>query len=82
MPLITNDGVLDTTDNNGDGVVDDADVDPDEDVGPVTPPPDPTDASDQRFLLTQLVSGAWPEGFANPIFIDVDGNGWTPPGVP
>jgi len=79
---LNNDGVLDTTDNNGDGVVDDGDVDPDEDVGPVMPPPDPTAADDQRFLLTQLVSGAWPEGFANPIFIDLDGSGWTPPGVP
>ncbi|HEY5950321.1 MAG TPA: CehA/McbA family metallohydrolase [Kofleriaceae bacterium] len=79
---LDDDGVLDTTDNNGDGVVDEADVDEDEDVGPLKSPADPTAADDQRFLITRIVRGAWPEGFANPIFIDLDGNGWTPPGLP
>jgi hypothetical protein len=78
---LDNDGVLDTTDNNGDGVVDQDDVAKDEDTGPLQPPADPTDPGDIRFLITQLVRGAWPEGFANPIFVDLDGNGWTPPGV-
>ena len=79
---LDDDGVVDTTDNNGDGKVDTADVEEDEDTGPLRAPPDPDDPNDALFLLTRIVSGAWPEGFANPIFIDVDGNGWTPPGLP
>jgi len=78
---LDDDGVLDTTDNNGDGRVDDDDVDEDEDTGPLTAPPDPTDTNDRRYLLTRLVPGAWPEGFANPVFIDVDGGGWSAPGL-
>jgi hypothetical protein len=79
---LDNDGVVDTGDNNGDGRVDQADVEEDEDVGPLVPPADPIDPADRRFLLTRIVRGGWPEGFANPIFIDVDGNGWTAPGLP
>ncbi|MBX3162577.1 MAG: PHP domain-containing protein [Deltaproteobacteria bacterium] len=79
---LDDDGVPDTTDNNGDGVVDAADVEPDEDTGPIQAPPDPTDPAHPRFLVTRVVPGAYPEGFANPILIDVDGNGWTPPGLP
>ncbi len=79
---LDDDGVVDTTDNNGDGRVDARDVEEDEDVGPITAPPDPTDPADPRFLLTRLVPGAWPAGFANPLFIDVDGGGWLPPGLP
>jgi hypothetical protein len=78
---LDDDGVLDSSDNNGDGRVDDADVEPDEDVGPLQAPADPIDPNDRRFLFTRIVPGGWPEGFANPIFIDLDGNGWTPPGL-
>jgi hypothetical protein len=78
---LDNDGVPDTTDNNGDGFVDTDDVDPDEDVGPLVAPPDPTDPADPRYLITRVTPGAWPEGFANPLLVDVDGNGWTPPGL-
>jgi hypothetical protein len=79
---LDDDGVPDTTDNNGDGVVDELDVDPDKDAGPIQPPPDPTNPADPRFLITRVVRGAYPMGFANPILVDVDGNGWTPPGLP
>jgi hypothetical protein len=79
---LDDDGVPDTTDNNGDGVIDKRDVDPDEDAGPFTATPDPADASDPRFLVTRVVPGAYPIGFANPLILDVDGNGWTPPGLP
>jgi hypothetical protein len=78
---LDDDGVLDTTDNNGEGRVDLLDVEPDEDTGPLAIPADPTDPSDRRFAISRIVPGAWPEGFANPIFIDLDGAGWTPPGV-
>jgi hypothetical protein len=78
---LDDDGVLDTTDNNGDGTVDMLDVEPDEDAGPLAVPADPTDPADRRFAITRIVPGAWPEGFANPIFVDLDGDGWTAPGV-
>ena len=76
------DGVPDTSDNNGDGVVDKADVPDGDDTGPMVPPADPTDPADPRYLVTRVIAGAWPEGFANPILVDVDGDGWTPPGLP
>jgi hypothetical protein len=76
------DGVVDTSDNDGDGDVDADDIEPDADVGPLAPPPDPTDREDRRWAITRVVPGAWPEGFANPILIDLDGDGWTPPGLP
>ena len=76
------DGVPDTSDNNGDGVVDKADVPDGDDTGPMQPPADPTDPADPRYLVTRVIAGAWPEGFANPLLIDVDGDGWTPPGLP
>jgi hypothetical protein len=80
---LNDDGVPDTTDNNQDGVVDTDDVDPDEDVGPFAGPPDPSDPSDPRYVFTRIIPGGWPEGFANPVFIDVNGDGvWTPPGLP
>jgi hypothetical protein len=79
---LDDDGVPDTTDNNHDGVVDDRDIEPDEDAGPFSVPPDPTDPADPRYWVTRVVPGAWPVGFANPLIIDVDGGGWLPPGVP
>jgi hypothetical protein len=33
-------------------------------------------------LVSRVAPHAWPEGFTNPLFIDVDGNGWTAPGLP
>jgi hypothetical protein len=79
---LDDDGVPDTSDNNGDGVVDKRDVEPDEDAGPFNATPDPSDPSDARYWVTRVVPGAWPIGFANPLILDVDGNGWTPPGLP
>ena len=78
---LDDDGVPDTSDNNGDGVVDDRDIEPDEDAGPIGPPPDPTDPADPRYWITRVVPGAYPEGFANPVLIDVDGAGWVAPGL-
>ena len=78
---LDDDGVPDTTDNDGDGVIDARDIEPDEDAGPFAAVPDPTDPADPRFLVTRVVPGAWPIGFTNPLILDLDGNGWTPPGV-
>lgn len=79
---LDDDGLVDTSDNDGDGDVDADDVEPDEDTGPLAPPPDPTDPADPRYWVTRVVPGAWPEGFANPLLVDVDGGGWQPPGLP
>jgi hypothetical protein len=76
------DGVPDTSDNNGDGTVDERDIDPDDEAGPFNPTPDPTDRADPRYWITRVVPFAWPIGFANPLILDLDGNGWTPPGLP
>jgi hypothetical protein len=75
------DGVPDTTDNNGDGIVDERDIEPDEDAGPFSVPPDPTDERDPRYWVTRVVPGAWPMGFTNPILVDLDGSGWNAPGL-
>jgi hypothetical protein len=78
---LDDDGVLDTGDNDGDGDVDLDDVEPDEDVGPIASPPDPADPADPRFHMTRIVPESWPSGFTSPLLVDVDGDGWTPPGV-
>jgi hypothetical protein len=78
---LDNDGVLDTSDNNHDGVVDKSDVEPNETVGPFNDPNDPSDKNDPRYWLTRVVPDGYPEGFANPLIIDVDGNGWNAPGL-
>ncbi len=74
------DGVLDTGDNDGDGVVDARDIEPDEDAGPITNPPDPIDPADPRFVMTRVVPESWPTGFTSPLLIDVAGDGWAAPG--
>lgn len=75
------DGVPDTTDNNRDGVVDRNDIEVDEDSGPIVGPPDPTDVNDARYWMTRVIPDGYAEGFANPLFIDIDGNGWNAPGI-
>ena len=87
MPLLPaadldDDGVPDTTDNNGDGRIDKTDVEEDEDTGPLQSPPDPTNEADPRWAITRVISGAYPQAFANPLLIDLAGDGWQPPGLP
>jgi hypothetical protein len=79
---LDDDGVPDTTDNNGDGTIDHRDIEPDEDAGPMSAPADPTDPADPRYWVTRVIPTAYPEGFTNPILIDLDGSGWLPPGLP
>jgi hypothetical protein len=79
---LDDDGVADTGDNDGDGDADRDDVEDGEDTGPIVNPPDPDDPLDERWPVTRVIPGAWPSGFANPLIIDVDGGGWTPPGLP
>ena len=86
MPLLRtadldDDGVPDTTDNNGDGVVDEDDVEDGEDTGPLQAPPDPEVTTDPRWAITRIIPGAYPQAITNPLLIDLDGDGWEPPGL-
>ena len=37
---------------------------------------------DPRFNLQAIAPGVWPTAFSNPFFLDLDGGGWTAPGLP
>jgi hypothetical protein len=60
-------------DTDGDGLPDLADADL---------PGRPDTLSDHRFDLQAVAPGIWPTAFTNPFLLDVDGNGWAPPGLP
>ncbi len=81
MGDLDGDHVVDTSDNNGDGVVDRRDVELGEDVGPLHTPPDPIDPADPRWPMTRVVPLGYPIGVASPIFIDRAGDGWQAPGL-
>ncbi|HYV46110.1 MAG TPA: CehA/McbA family metallohydrolase [Myxococcaceae bacterium] len=69
------DGIPDTTDNNGDGVVDHADVRPADAVaGPILPPVLPTDRTNPAYHYSAIIGGV-PQAFTNPFFLDRNGNG-------
>jgi hypothetical protein len=67
------DGVPDTTDNNGDGVVDQRDVAAGKTIGPLALPPAPPMTS-PLFHFYQ-VTGGYPFAYTNPFVIDRNGNG-------
>jgi hypothetical protein len=77
------DGIVDTTDNDGDGVIDQRDVEPGEDRGPLVDPPDPAPwGDDPRRHVAAVAPGTWPTAFTNPFLVDRDGYGqWTAPGL-
>jgi hypothetical protein len=76
------DGVPDTGDNNGDGVVNGDDVEDGETIGPLSRPPLPTDPNDVKYHFAQVVTGGFPYGFINPFILDLNGNGsFEAPGV-
>jgi hypothetical protein len=59
-------------DTDGDGLPDlpDADV-----------PVRPQSPDDPQFDLQAIAPGVWPTAFSNPFFLDLDGGGWTAPGL-
>jgi hypothetical protein len=74
--LQDHDGLVDTTDNNGDGRVDASD-------GPGEfAEPGRVAESDARFHIDALAPGDLPTAFTNPWLVDWDGDGWDPPGLP
>lgn len=64
------DGVYDRIDVNGDGVF----------AMTETEAPSPAE-SDPRYHFHVVTPGGWPMAFTNPFVVDVDGNGWTAPGL-
>ncbi|MBX7101527.1 MAG: CehA/McbA family metallohydrolase [Myxococcaceae bacterium] len=70
----TPDGVPDTTDNNGDGKVDQADVEgAGEKSGPIKNPPSPVE-TDPNFHFAKITDDGYPFAFTNPFIFDRDGN--------
>lgn len=77
----TLDGVPDTSDNNGDGVVDKNDVTPGANTGPLEDPPLPATDAEPGYAFGQITRGA-PCAFTNPFVLDMNGNGkFEAPGV-
>ncbi len=74
------DGIPDTTDNNGDGVVDQADVEAGAKIGPFKHPAEPP-ADNPLFHFFTITQGH-PCAFTNPFVLDWNHDGvFTPPGV-
>jgi len=79
---LDNDGVVDTMDNNGDGVIDNRDIPADEDDEALRFP-DPTRPpnGDARFHLEAIAPGTWTYAFTNPFLLNLDGGEWVAPGL-
>ncbi|PZR13971.1 MAG: hypothetical protein DI536_11655 [Archangium gephyra] len=74
------DGMVDTTDNNGDGVVDAADVKEGSKIGPLADPPKP--ARGEPGYEFGAITNGYSAAFTNPFILDLDGDGvFTAPGV-
>ncbi|MBW2456403.1 MAG: PHP domain-containing protein [Deltaproteobacteria bacterium] len=71
---LDDDGLVETTDTNGDGAINGAD---DGYVGPKTPEED-----DPRYHHHVIAPGTYSTCFSNPLLIDRDGDGWEAPGLP
>lgn len=70
------DGVPDTSDNNGDGVVDRRDVQPpDRDYGPLLNPKPPSSEAELLYHFSQVVTQGYPMAFTNPFLLDRNNNG-------
>ena len=76
---VDDDGRVETTDNDGDGVIDERDQEGLDEEDWDQEPPVPHDESDPRFHLDGCVPGAWPTAFTNPFVLDRDGDGWRGP---
>jgi len=81
------DGFPDTTDNNGDGVinwrdVEDLEEDPGEscleDVGPLEVLETPEDRDDPLYWFAAVTPDGYPLAVTNPLIFDLDGGGFAP----
>lgn len=74
------DGMVDTTDNDGNGVVDQADVKAGQKTGPLADPPLPK-RGEAGYDFGAITNG-YPSAFTNPFILDLDGDGrFSAPGV-
>jgi hypothetical protein len=46
------------------------------------PPVQRVSVDDPLFSLQAIAPGVWPTAFSNPFLLDLDGGGWTAPGLP
>ncbi|MFO0600158.1 MAG: CehA/McbA family metallohydrolase [Myxococcaceae bacterium] len=67
------DGMPDTTDNDGNGVVDLADVSMGAKAGPLKEPPAPARGK-PGYEFSVITNGGVPEAFTNPFLLDLDGD--------
>ncbi|MBL8910370.1 MAG: CehA/McbA family metallohydrolase, partial [Archangium sp.] len=75
------DGVPDTTDNNGDGVVNAADVKEGSKIGPLTDLTKPARGA-AGYEFSAITNGGYPSAFTNPFYLDLTGdNAFSAPGV-
>ncbi len=75
------DGVPDTSDNNGDGVVDQADVKEGSKVGPLSDPT-PATRGQPGYEFSVITNKGYATAFTNPFLFDLNGDGaFTAPGV-
>jgi len=70
----------DTPPDDEDGVSDGLPDLPDAELP--TRPPNAAEPGLDRFDLEAVAPGVWPTAFTNPFLLDLDGGGWTPPGLP
>lgn len=77
---LDSDGRPDTTDNNGDGVIDFRDMSV-RDGDPTYVEPQRPSVTDPRFHAHVVAPGHWATAFTNPWLVDRKGDGWTAPGL-
>lgn len=80
---LDNDGLVDTTDNNGDGVIDARDrVQKEDDTHQNFRELRRAAEDDPRFHVDSVAPGTLPTAFTNPFLLDFGGDDWTAPGLP
>jgi len=79
---LNDDGIVDTTDNDDSGTIDVHDVYAVEDDDEIYVEPPMPSEDDPRLHVHLVGKGAWPTAFTNPLLVDREGDGWTPPGLP
>jgi hypothetical protein len=75
---LDDDGIPETTDNDGNGIIDDRDRDGLEGDDRFREPPRPRE-TEPRFHAAIFAPGHWSTAFTNPLLIDRRGDGWKAP---
>jgi hypothetical protein len=75
---LDDDGIPETTDNDGNGIIDDRDREGLEDDDRYREPPRPRE-TEARFHAWIYAPGHWSAAFTNPLLLDRRGDGWKAP---